>query len=561
MAYLCNICGKTVDRQFDLQRHINTVHSKESYNCKLCDKTFNRRDNLKKHESNFKHYNKQSNKDSLEAVTNENKKDEPKAVKKKKSSIKKYRCKDCKKYFTRRKDFRIHLIARHKKILCEMCEMYLPTRSAMIKHLQEVHNKKYHTCTDCGYKFLLRDELDSHRKTEHSDDGQLDDVCYLESAFNGTLKTTRVINKNNTDLTMFMSSSRDNIRRELMNELDNHPGIKTHMALRAVLHKRTKDGLIVEARPTFRSRPTELFGVHSIEDAIDVQQPQIEALLESFRVEGSGWELHKILYVDLHTAVYQPLRGSSYITTPLSLRKKRGAVLNIQNDDEKCFVWAILASLYPAEGENETSPEAYKTHINDLNLTGINFPTSLTQIDRFENQNPDISINIFGLLGEEVEYVIPIRISKLERKHEVDLLLISDDDGNQHYITILCLSSLLNAQYNKHRNKTHFCRYCLHGFSNEERLAEHKPDCRIQKPQRIKMPDEGTKLSFIHHSRKFRSPYVCYVDFECTLTKCPQNKIEKCKLCKGKEQCKDGCLGTELEHKHEANAFCMYIVC
>ena len=39
----------------------------------------------------------------------------------------------------------------------------------------------------------------------------------------------------------------------------------------------------------------------------------------------------------------QELNGSNYVKIPI----RSNAILNIQNDDKYCFIWSILAHLYP----------------------------------------------------------------------------------------------------------------------------------------------------------------------------------------------------------------------
>ena len=52
--------------------------------------------------------------------------------------------------------------------------------------------------------------------------------------------------------------------------------------------------------------------------------------------------------LDLHTVKYEPLGGSSYITLPKSLAAKK-AIINLKNEDDKCFKWAITRALNPVE--------------------------------------------------------------------------------------------------------------------------------------------------------------------------------------------------------------------
>ena len=47
-------------------------------------------------------------------------------------------------------------------------------------------------------------------------------------------------------------------------------------------------------------------------------------------MRGSGWILHELSQLDLHTYVYDPLRASTYIPLPKDLQAKH-AVVNIQN--------------------------------------------------------------------------------------------------------------------------------------------------------------------------------------------------------------------------------------
>ena len=51
-------------------------------------------------------------------------------------------------------------------------------------------------------------------------------------------------------------------------------------------------------------------------------------------------------------AKYVPLKGSQYIDLPPKVKNSK-AVINIQNDDDKCFLWSVLAYLYEANYSRE----------------------------------------------------------------------------------------------------------------------------------------------------------------------------------------------------------------
>ena len=54
--------------------------------------------------------------------------------------------------------------------------------------------------------------------------------------------------------------------------------------------------------------------------------------------------------MDLGVAVYTPLEGASYLPLPKKIKDKK-AVLNIQNKDQKCFLWSVLMAKHPVQNE------------------------------------------------------------------------------------------------------------------------------------------------------------------------------------------------------------------
>ena len=69
----------------------------------------------------------------------------------------------------------------------------------------------------------------------------------------------------------------------------------------------------------------------------------------------------------------------------------------------------------------------------DLNWEGLKFPVNLSDINKFENHNSSISVNVFGY--EKLVYRLRISEHSYKRESTVNLLLISDDT-KQHYCWI-----------------------------------------------------------------------------------------------------------------------------
>ena len=65
---------------------------------------------------------------------------------------------------------------------------------------------------------------------------------------------------------------------------------------------------------------------------------------DAYLREGSGWVFDEVGKIDVRLANYVPLQGNSFIPTPPSLRSKQ-CLVNVQNDDDKCFAWAVLLAI------------------------------------------------------------------------------------------------------------------------------------------------------------------------------------------------------------------------
>ena len=101
----------------------------------------------------------------------------------------------------------------------------------------------------------------------------------------------------------------------------------------------------------------------------------------------------------------------------------------------------------------------------------------------------------------------------------INLLLI-EKAGKFHYTWIKDLNRLLHDQ-SKHKERKYFCERCLHGYTREDLLEAHKPECRGigQTAVRVEMPEGKNKLAFLNHHKQLPAPYIIYADFEALTTK------------------------------------------
>ena len=191
-------------------------------------------------------------------------------------------------------------------------------------------------------------------------------------------------------------------------------------------------------------------------------------------VEGTGWEFYSVVQLELHMVDYQPLRGGSYIELPAYIKNKQ-AVINMKNDDEKCFLWCVLRALNFKNTKPERIDRDLRDKVNTLDMGDIRYPVSIKDINKFESLNSNISIHVFGY--NENDKIYPLRISEnIDRLHNIHLLYISNEEKN-HYCLIKDFNKLISSQVSKHNGRVFTCIRCLNPFPKEESLKTHMEYC------------------------------------------------------------------------------------
>ena len=286
-------------------------------------------------------------------------------------------------------------------------------------------------------------------------------------------------------------------------------------------------------------------------DTIEIYHEMISEILEAMlkveQADGSGWVFMGVIRLILKIDKWDPLKASSYIDLPPELKNKK-ALINMQNTDNKCFLWSVLRGLNPKDKKAGRIDKDLKSKENTLNMEGIEYPVSLKDIKRFEKQNPDISISVLGYSKDEKIY--PLRRSKHamknKRKYNIILLLIKDGD-NSHYCLVKNESALLSSQVNKHKGKLYFCLNCLNGFDTPEKLENHKKYCEEEESVKITMPPPNTFINFKNFVHSEKAPFAIYADFESVL-----KPLDNCNPDPNRSY-------TKKYNKHEAVSFVYYI--
>jgi len=238
--------------------------------------------------------------------------------------------------------------------------------------------------------------------------------------------------------------------------------------------------------------------------------------VENFRKRGSGYVLDRVIGFVLCVNVFRPLHGSSYLPTPNWLANKH-CIINVQNQDQKCFVYSILSALYPAK-INAQRLSNYVKYESMLNLQGRQFPMPTKLIPHFEKCNPSISINVLYPDADSRGFCVEYLSKHRDREHHINLIVLEDpqNPSKRHYAWIKNMSALV-CHRTKTKSKTFVCNSCLHPFHSEEVLDRHVPECIQHNPQQVVFPNPNDEkdrtLKFRAKHKLFQVPCFLVCDF------------------------------------------------
>lgn len=396
-------------------------------------------------------------------------------------------------------------------------------------------------------------------KTNHA----LANVTLVESAFRHRIQTFKILSNTDREAVQFETPEVffDSVRETISILIDDCVKELRNFKVNFILHA----DFVQEVKGINNSFDFQTCNfIISEADDIDMFLSSLrETLLNkisNFEKKDSGWSLKEIKHIEMNVNKYTPLRGSSYIPLPRDILLKK-AVINVRNNDNQCFKWALLSALFPVE-KNSDRVTSYSRHSNKIKFGNVSFPVQLKDIKKIELLN-NISINVFGLEFNEISkkhtIVGPLHFTKSRKSTHINLLYINEG-ANGHYCYIKNLSRLVSKQVKKSDGAIHICDGCLLYFASRDRLEAHQvADC---KNIRTDLPSKDEKrknwlgelipknsLSFDKYQHKMKVPFVVYADFEAFL-----NPIDSCANDPTKSH-------TTNVQKHEVYSFGYYIKC
>lgn len=307
------------------------------------------------------------------------------------------------------------------------------------KSLRELHSIKVHTCFTAIFK---RTSFGNTTRTHVDGDAAINSANNQTQAEGSGFQSNQTQDEN-SDSEYSDSSSDTDPQSEIDIDDDDDDSSETisqsEIDCEDVDETETESHSDEETYPFYlQTKSKEIIVSTNLENwfrnnVVDPIMSHIDQLQEN----GSGWTLHEIINLTVNINKHVMFSGSSYISLPADIDKNEKSIVNVRNDDSKCFLWSVLASLYPKK-RRAHDVNHYKKYENELNVNEIKFPVTLSDIDKFERNNENISINVY-VFAEEYNHekkkseriVVPVRLSKNVKSHHVHLLMLHENKSKK----------------------------------------------------------------------------------------------------------------------------------
>ena len=309
-----------------------------------------------------------------------------------------------------------------------------------------------------------------------------------------------------------MTISKPRIKDLFKDLLDEIKDFKYQITLNILLGK-CKENTDREFTATYFNSPTKT--VINSEYSLDKSFQVIFNRIGNWISEGSGWMIQSIDSEYVNSSIYSLLSGSSYIKLPDKLRSSIKRLINIKNNDYKCFLWCHIRHLNPLKIHPKRITKADRKMVNNLDYQGIEFPVSKKDYCKIEKKH--IYINDFPY---ENYMVYPVHISDQKFEYCMNFLLMIDENKS-HYVYIKDFNRFM-CNKTKTKSQKHFCRYCLQCFSIKKILQEHSKVClKMNGKQSVKL--KSGSIKFKNNFKQLAVPFMIYADFDSLLKRVKSN--------------------------------------
>ena len=100
----------------------------------------------------------------------------------------------------------------------------------------------------------------------------------------------------------------------------------------------------------------------------------------------SCWIVESIESQHINLSTYGPLLGSSYVKLPVELGSPRKGLINIKNNDQKCFLWCHVRHINPSKEYPERVTKEGKKLVKNLDYDETDFSVQEDDFGKIEKK-------------------------------------------------------------------------------------------------------------------------------------------------------------------------------
>ena len=427
----------------------------------------------------------------------------------KKIHLKKFKCSFCKAKFQNEQERNEHETNKHPLQKCRECNYQTNTTSFLKQH-EAKHEKADHP-----RKRRIENEETLNSKKRMKEEIPSIPITYPNNKFKNIIFQNSWKPNPNLDLLKVYQQYTPIIKSDLQKTFLDFEQIKFHVVFTIQFYK-YKEEEMIELKHHFNGGRQIILHVKDLDEKIDLSFKEIDKSVEEFIKQESGWVYMNTENIVLRVFKFKPPRGGKYFPIPAWIKNKE-AVINIENDDDLCFIYCVIAALMYIDKRVDRhlqDPRKYKNHFHEVDYEHISMPISLDDVRKFEKRN-QLAINIYGL-NEDKNTVVPYQISKIENLIPINLLLLENDDGECHYLWIKSLDRLLHPNNKVKCSRRYYCPFCQYPFVKKEECEDHQEYCREKDPVKINFPKKKI-LKFENIKHMIKVPFIITCDFECLI--------------------------------------------
>ena len=310
MVYTClqEACKKSYADRKNMLRHFRThsapVALPKDFKCNECVKSFTTKSWLKDHQMN-------EHADS-------------------------FRCEECSYCFPNVEFLETHKRTKHAKKLCKTC--------CCTKELDNSHNCQNCLClgTECisCHRVLPPHCFEGEQRCKACTKKLNGEKCDIREVIDDLHITINSYN----DWETILTERKQEIQQFLYKNVLIHKVIKYNITISVEFMKETSNQ--TKYQIAYFNSPPYIYNVTNVLDTSFLNQ-YFSKKIDDFNQNGSGWIYNKLAHIQVNVIKYKPIKGSTYFPLPSFISNKKSCI-NVKNNDDKCFLWSVIAAFHPA---------------------------------------------------------------------------------------------------------------------------------------------------------------------------------------------------------------------